>query len=512
MPTPLQICYRFCDLMRAQSLTLSLALLLSPALAQSPAPQPAQPATPQPAALPAGPPSAAQDHQHMMDLLHITALRPGVAQNGAGPNPVNWDESKANPWPNLPNPLLLNNGKPVTSAKVWTTKRRPELVELFDREVLGRVPANVPAVRWEVVSTTPGSENGIPTVTKRLVGHVDNSAYPALTVDIMADLILPAAARGPVPVVVEISFDRPLGSPPLPPRPARPTPPAAASTPAPARSGSSAAPAGPSPKQQTLAKGWGFALFYPTSFQADNGGGLTQGIIGLCNHGQFRKPDDWGALRAWAWGSSRLMDYLQTDPAVDAHHIAVEGHSRFGKTALVAMAYEPRFTVAYINSSGAGGASLARRRFGEQLENIAAGGEAHWMAGNYIRYAELSPTLVTPADMPVDMHELIALCAPRPVFIGGGTLDGGDGWADVRGTYIAEFAAGPIYKLLGKKPLSDDSGPIGSSPVAGASFPAVGTALVAGDLAFRQHPYGHNPQPNFATFLTFATRYMTPTK
>jgi hypothetical protein len=114
--------------------------------------------------------------------------------------------------------------------------------------------------------------------------------------------------------------------------------------------------------------------------------------------------------------------------------------------------------------------------------------------------------------MPVDMHELIALCAPRPVFIGGGTLDGGDGWADVRGTYIAEFAAGPIYKLLGKKPLSDDSGPIGSSPVAGASFPAVGTALVAGDLAFRQHPYGHNPQPNFATFLTFATRYMTPTK
>jgi hypothetical protein len=483
--------------MRAQSLTLSLALLLVPALAQSPAPQPAQPAAAQP--------TVPSDHQHMMDLLHITALRPGVAQNGTGPNPVNWDESKANPWPNLPNPLILNNGKPVKSAKVWTTQRRPQLIELFDREILGRVPANVPAVRWEVVSTTPGSEDGIPTLTKRLIGHVDNSAYPALTVDIMADLILPANARGPVPVVVEISFDRPLGSPPPPPRPARPTPPAAASAPAPARSGSSAAPAGPSPKQQTLAKGWGFALFYPTSFQADNGGGLTSGIIGLCNRGQFRKPDDWGALRAWAWGSSRLLDYLQTDPAVDAHHVAVEGHSRFGKTALVAMAYEPRFTVAYINSSGAGGASLARRRFGEQLENIAAGGEAHWMAGNYIRYAELSPTLVTPADMPVDMHELIALCAPRPVFIGGGTLEGGDGWADVRGTYIAEVAAGPVYTLLGKKPLSDDSGPI-------KDFPAVGTALVAGDLAFRQHPYGHNPQPNFATFLTFATRYMTPTK
>ncbi len=489
--------------MRAQTLTLSLALLLSPALAQTPAPQTGnQPAAAQPA--------QPNDHQHMMDLLHITALRPGVAQNGSGPNPVNWDESKANPWPNLPNPLLLNNGKPVTSAKVWTTQRRPELVELFDREVLGRVPANVPAVRWEVASTTPGSEDGIPTLTKRLIGHVDNSAYPALTVDIVADLILPADARGPVPVVVEISFDRPLGSAPLPPRPARPAPPAtAASAPAPARSGSSAAPAGPSPKQQTLAKGWGFVLFYPTSFQADNGGGLTSGIIGLCNRGQFRKPDDWGALRAWAWGSSRLMDYFQTDPAVDAHHVAVEGHSRFGKTALVAMAYEPRFTVAYINSSGAGGASLARRRFGEQLENIAGGGEAHWMAGNYIKYAEASPNPLTPADMPVDMHELIALCAPRPVFIGGGTLEGGDGWADVRGTYIAEFAAGPVYTLLGKKPLSDDSGPIGTPPAAGAAFPPVGTALVAGDLAFRQHPYGHNPQPNFATFLAWASRYMT---
>jgi hypothetical protein len=275
--------------------------------------------------------------------------------------------------------------------------------------------------------------------------------------------------------------------------------------------GSSAAPAGPSVKQQTLAKGWAYALLYPTTYQADGSGGLTSGIIGLCNHGQLRKLDDWGALRAWAWGASRLVDYFQTDPSIDAHHLAIEGHSRFGKAALVTMAYEPRYTVAYINSSGAGGASLARRRFGEQYENI-AGGEAYWMDGNYIKYAEAAPKELTPADMPVDMHELIALCAPRPVFIGGGTLEGGDGWADVRGTFMAEFAAGPVYKLLGKKPLSDDSGPIGSSPAAGAAFPAVGTALVAGDLAFRQHPYGHNPQPNFATFLTWASRYMTPTK
>jgi hypothetical protein len=445
----------------------------------------------------------------MLDLLGITATRPGVAQNGKGDHPVNWDESKANPWPNLPNPLILNNGKPVKTARDWWARRRPELVEIFNEDILGRVPANVPAVHWQVVSTTPGSDNGVATITKHLVGHVDNSAYPAIAVDIQADLTLPADAPGttnqrrPVPVVVEITFDRPPGSPAPPPRPRPATPPA---TPAnPALAGSSAAPAGPSPRQQTLAKGWGFALLYPTSFQADSGNGLQRGIIGLCNHGQPRKLDDWGALRAWAWGASRLLDYFETDHDVDARHVAIEGHSRFGKTALVAMAYEPRFVAAYVNSSGAGGADLARRRFGEQLENIAGTGEYHWMDGNYLRYAELTPKEVTPADMPVDMHELIALCAPRPVFISGGTLKGGDGWADVDGTFLAAAAASPVYKLLGQKGLSDDKGPV-------TTLPPVDTPLIAGDLAFRQHPYGHNPQPNFATFLTWASPYMTSVK
>ena len=435
--------------------------------------------------------TAAEDHQRMIDLLHITALRPGVSQNGQGPNRVNWDESKANPWPNLPNPLVLNNGKPVKTAKVWWTERRPQLVELFDREILGRVPANVPAVHWEVVSTTPRTYNGVGTITKHLVGHVDNSTYPAITVNIEADLILPAGAHGPVPIVVELSG----AYPPAPPRPATPAPVTRPKPPAPE--------VGPPIKQQVLAKGWGYALLYHNTYQADNGAGLTQGIIGLCDHGQPRKPDDWGVLRAWAWGSSRLMDYLETDPAVDAHHVAIEGHSRRGKAALVAMAYEPRFVVAYVSSSGAGGADLARRRFGEQLENIAGTGEYHWMGGNYLKYAELSPKEITPADMPVDMHELIALCAPRPVLIDGGTLEGGDGWADTHGTFIAEVAAGPVYRLLGKKSLSDDSGPT-------ETLPPVGTALLAGDLAFVQHPGGHNPQPSFATFLEFATRYMAP--
>ena len=457
---------RTCSLLFA----LTLILLPSSAHAQTPA-QPA--ANSAPVQL-----TAAEDHQRLLDLLHITALRPGVKPNADGPNPVNYDEDKANPWPNLPNPLVLNNGKPVTTATIWTTQRRPEIVELFDREYLGRVPANTPAVHWQLVSTTLGTTGGIAIFTKHLIGHVDNSADPAITVDIEADLILPANQARPVPVVLEFTFEKYPVNPNRP--PAAPAPPEKE----------------PTWKQQVLAKGWGYALLYPTTIQADNGAGLTQGIIGLANHGQPRKLDDWGALRAWAWGGSRLMDYFETDKAIDAKHVAVEGHSRFGKTALVAMAYDQRFAVAYVSSAGAGGSALARHRFGEQLENIAGAGEYHWMAGNYLKYAELTPKELTPNDLPIDTHELIGLCAPRPVFIGGGTTKG-DGWADTQGSFLAEVAAGPVYKLLGKKDLGT------------TAFPPIETALISGDLGFRQHSEGHTPIPNWPTFIEFASRYMT---
>jgi len=417
--------------------------------------------------------TAAQDHQRLLDILHIPELRPGVKSNDSGLNAVNYDENKANPWPNLPSPLVLNNGKPVTTAKMWWTKRRPEIVEYFDREILGRVPANAPVVHWQIVSTTQGIDDGVPTVTKHLLGHVENSAYPAINVDIEVDLTLPTNISGPVPVVLEFTFER---------YPRRANAPPSAPAPPEQR---------PIWKEQVLAKGWGYALLYPTTIQADNGSGLTQGIIGLCNRGQPRKLDDWGALRAWAWGGSRVMDYFETDKSVDARRVAIEGHSRFGKTALVAMAYDRRFAVAYISSAGAGGSALARHRFGEQVENIAGTGEYHWMAGNYLKYA--GP--LTPAAMPVDTHELIALCAPRPVFIGGGTIKG-DGWADTRGSFLAEFGAGPVYRLLGAKDLGT------------TTYPPIETALISGNLGFRQHTGGHTPVPNWPTFITFASRYM----
>ncbi|MGA2132301.1 MAG: acetylxylan esterase [Bryobacteraceae bacterium] len=415
-------------------------------------------------------PTAQQDHQQMMDQLHITSIRPGADGNHPdAPNAANYDESKANPYPNLPDPLLLKNGKRVKTAKDWWRKRRPEIVEDFDREIYGRVPQVTPKVNWEVTATIHENSGDVPVITKKLIGHVDNAAYPAIAVNIEATLSTPADASGPVPVIMEFTFNfrpRPGSTPPPP-------------------------PPGPTWQQQVLAKGWGYATLTPTTVQADNGAGLTQGIIGLCNHGQPRKPDDWGALRAWAWGASRALDYFETDKAVDAKQVGIEGLSRYGKAAIVTMAYDPRFAIAFVASSGEGGAKLHRRNYGETVENVAGAGEYHWMAGNFIKYAGPLRSF----DLPVDSHELVALCAPRPVFISAGAFKG-DAWVDAKGMFLAAAGAGPVYKLLGKKDLGT------------TEMPAIETPLIDGDIAFRQHSAGHTAGPNWPTFLEFAGRYL----
>jgi hypothetical protein len=331
------------------------------------------------------------------------------------------------------------------------------------------------------------------------VGHVDNSSYPQVTVDIQVSLSTPANATGKVPVIMQFSFagfgrGGPAGAPGA--RGGAGAPPAGGGAAAGGRGGAGApgagrGPSGPTWQQQVLAKGWGYATISPSSIQADNGAGLTSGIIGLVNKGQFRKADDWGALRAWGWGASRALDYFETDKNVDAKHVALEGHSRYGKATLVAFAYDSRFWTAYVSSSGAGGAKLHRRNWGEVLENVAAASEYHWMAGNFMKYA--GP--LNWNDLPVDSHELVAMCAPRPVFLGAGATDG-DGWADAKGTFLAGVGAGPVYKLLGKKDLGT------------SEFPPIETPLVDGDVAFRQHASGHTDAPNWPTFLTFASRYV----
>src|SRR5579885_361345 len=399
---------------------------------------------------------------------HRVAADGRERQQSAGAELRELRRIEGQPVPQAADPLVMKDGRRVTTPAMWWNERRPEIVEEFDREVYGRVPKNLPKVAWEVTSTAREMNGDVPVITKKLVGHVDNSADRDIAVDIQLTLSTPAKAAGPSPVILELMFNFA------------------------GRAGRAPAPAaGPTWQQQVLAKGWGYATLVPTSIQADNGAGLTQGIIGLANQGQPRKADDWGALRAWAWGASRALDYFETDSAVDAKHVGIEGHSRYGKAAAVAMAYDQRFAIAFISSSGEGGLKLHRRNWGELVENVAAVNEYHWMAGNFLKYA--GPLHWN--DLPVDSHELVALCAPRPVFISAGATNG-DGWVDAKGSFLAGAGAGPVYELLGKRGLGT------------SEFPPIETALIDGEIGFRQHSGGHTPGPNWPTFIQFAARYL----
>ena len=421
------------------------------------------------------------DYQHMLDILHLKYMRPGAnGMNPHAPNADNTDEAKANPYPRLPNPLITNLGLPVTSPAIWWKLRRPEIEQDFDRDVYGYVPRNTPKVSWRVLSAQHATRHGIPVITKHLLGQIDNSIDPAIKVAIPLTVTLPARASGPVPVMIHFSFhfNPALMKAFLAMLKARGVQPPAV-------------PKGPGWRQQLLAADWGYAVLIPTRYQADNGAGLRRGIIGLVNRGRARRPQQWGALRAWAWGASRALDYLQTDAAVNAHEVGIEGLSRYGKAALVTMAYDQRFAIALIGSSGKAGADLYRRHFGEQMGNIAGEGEYHWMAGNFLKF----DSRLTANDLPVDAHELIAMCAPRPIFISYGSPQVEGNWVDSRGSYMAAVAASPVYRLLGKRGLP-------------AAMPPLGAVLLAGDVAWRQHHGGHTDLPNWRYFMRFARRYI----
>ena len=478
---------------------LSLALLpLALTAADSPSPVTSRP-------LPAPPPApwllskeerqrqdqlAHTDRQRLMDLLGVrepTALPPeeSAPKRPAGlsrppNNPNGWTDAAGHfvvrsPWGNwinydlakaatgpLPDPLRLADGTLVTDASTWWSRRRPELVELFAREIYGRIPSETPKVTFEVVATESSADGKVR--TRKIVGWIDNSRHPAPAPAIVLKLHLPVAAAGPVPVMVSIGdFQPPPGFP---------------------------KPPGPSAKDLVLARGWGYATYDPYLVQADTGAGLTAGIIGLVNEGRPRTPDQWGALAAWSWGLSRVIDFLETDPAVDARRLAVEGHSRFGKTALLAAALDQRWAAVYASCSGASGAKLHRHDFGESVDIVAWGGEYHWMAGNFLKYAGNWSAL------PIDQHELIALVAPRPLLVTGGTEDL---WPDPVGMFQACVAAGPVYRLLGRADLGT------------TEMPAPDVALTAGDLAFRLHTGGHTDLPDWPAFLDFAARHFATT-
>lgn len=364
---------------------------------------------------------------------------------------VNYDEEKANNY-TLPDPLVLKNGSPVKDAKTWWKLRRGEIVEDYESQVFGRIPKNTPKVAFSVTAVDDNALEG-KAIKKNITGQIDNSAFPAAKPVINMALYLPKQAKGKVPLIVIVTSNT---------------------------SGNS----------QTIkllnSTGWAVAIFDTNSLQADHGSGLNLGIIGLVNKGKPRSPEDWGALRAWSWGLSKALDYFQNDKDINPKQIGIEGHSRHGKAALVAAAMDTRWAAVYASCSGSGGASLEKRNYGENLGIVAGESEYHWMAPNFVKYGGNWKAL------PVDAHDIMALIAPRPLFLTGGTQDL---WADPLGEFKASVAATPVYTLLGKKGIN------------GTTIPAPDTTLIDTDLVFRLHEGGHSDSYGWPAFIDFAKKY-----
>lgn len=395
----------------------------------------------------------------------------------------NYDEAKVRPY-TLPDPLVMASGEAVRDARAWVERRRPEVLRLYETEVFGRVPADAPQVAWEAIDSDVPAMFGTAGVAKRLVGRVGDRP-DGLRINV--SLTLPARAAGPVPVILCLNFFGANGT-------GRG---GATTNPARGRAGATTRPAtapafrGGDPVADILARGWGYATVGYADIQPDRANSFTSGVIGLTlAPGQAAPaPDEWGTISAWAWGVSRIIDYLETDRAVDAKRVAVMGHSRLGKTVLWAAARDPRVAAVFSSCSGEMGAALSRRDWGETVDDMAQ--NFPWQfCGNFQKYAGHWD------QMPVDAHLLIALCAPRPVFISGGT---GDQWADPKGEFLAAVAAGPVYRLLGAKDLGT------------TELPPLDTPLIDGDLGFVYHTGGHVATPaDWRAFLEFAGRHFEP--
>lgn len=425
------------------------------------------------------------DHADMMSKIGVTSLRPG--KDGYSTDPAigaNYDQYIANPYINYPDALTTFDGRKVKNAKMWFKVRRPELVKVFEDEFYGHIPANVPDVDWQTVSEEKVMVGQTPCICRTLAGVVDNSSCPEISVTIQADIVWPESAGNNIPVIMEYGFA--VGNSPM-----------------------MMMPMGNGPqrkpwKEQVVERGWAACTIVPTSFQADGGHGLRQGIIGLCNKGEYRKPDDWGTIRAWGWGVSKLLDYFETQPQFDATKVAIEGNSRYGKTALVAAAFDERIAASFASSSGKGGATPWRRYCGETVENIAASGEYHWMAGNFIKYAS-DP--YSAADMPVDQHELLALCAPRLLLVSSGVPEA-DKWQDLIGMHLSASLASPVYDLVCDGGLRYGYAGNIDEGMRTDIFPGVNVGLMGGRLAFRVHDGGHEPGPNWPYFLDLFDLYV----
>ena len=408
-----------------------------------------------------------------------TAISPPALKDAAGRtlrraatgHVTNYYDEKVPPY-TLPDVLKLADGRTVSDADMWFKLRRPEILKLYETEIYGRVPASAPKARFEVVEAGTPALNGVAS-RKHVIGHFGDGPK-ATTVNLM--IYRPASAKGPLPLVLHITFG---GDPSLQP----PVAPAVPGRPAPRRFNDAG------PIAEILGHGYAYAILRYTEIQPDSAAGRTEGVIGLSlAPGQTTPaPDEWGTISAWTWGLGRIMDYLETDPDVDATRVALVGHSRLGKTVLWAGATDPRLALIYSSQGGEMGSALARRDYGETVDDM-AGNYGYQFAGNFQKYAGHWN------EMPVDAHMLIALSAPRPVLVSGGS---GDQWSDPRGEFLAMVAAGPVWRLLGKSDLGT------------TELPALDVPVAAGTLAYLDHEGPHTINPlDWKTFLDFADRHL----
>jgi (4-O-methyl)-D-glucuronate---lignin esterase len=418
---------------------------------------------------------------------------PFIGKSDPGGNPVrlaratghvsNYAEDRVSPF-TLPDPLLLANGQRVTTAAMWRDQRRPEILKFYETEIYGRVPANAPRVVWEVTETDQNAREGT-AIMKRIVGRMgDRADGPKMNLT----LYLPAKASGPVPVLLNLTFAFGAGR-------------GGAGKAPPAKADGKAAPADAAKTKArgpafdsigaVLAHGWGYASLGYTDIQPDRPDQWTQGVIGLTlKEGQTRPaPDEWGTISAWAWGLSRAIDYLETDSAVNAKQISISGASRLGKTVLWASAQDQRVAAVFSIVSGEMGASLIRRDWGETLDDMAQN-FGYQFSGNLQKWVGKWN------DLPVDQHQLIALSAPRPVYVNGGLTDQ---WSDPKGEFLSLVAAGPVYRLLGARDLGV------------TDLPSLDQPITSGNLAFHYHSSGHTAVPaDWQAFLDFADRQFQP--
>ena len=398
--------------------------------------------------------------------------------------PVNYTESMVGAY-QLPDPLLMSSGAPVRDAQMWERQRRPELIRLFEENQYGRGPGRPAEMVFDVFDAATPALAG--KATRRQVTLYFNQQRTGPTLDVL--LYLPAAATGPVPVFLNVSFSpnsSVVDDPGIKPgqlwnRESR---------------GRVEAPAGRNFGRLDVAPfldaGIGVATVYYADLDPDFLDGATLGIRGVyMQPGQTQPaPQEWGSIAAWSWGLSRVMDYFETDVSIDAGRVVLFGASRVGKTVLWTAARDPRFAAVIASASGEGGAALSRRNYGETIAHLVAPTRyPYQFAGNYAAYGDRV------SEFPVDAHLLLSLIAPRPVLLQTGTEDR---WSDPRGEFLAAVAAEPVYELLGAKGLGT------------TEMPEAGQAIL-NTIGYVMHEGGHGPAPSdWPIFLEFTRMHLLP--